>query len=94
MFFLIDYIKIFFIPFLELLKALIDQSHFHVKSFFHYASISGNIVINFVKYCFIFYYVHVCHLLYLKKIGFLGIYKSMNLFYRYLLYLLSYTLPM
>lgn len=70
--FLIDYLKIVFLPFVELLKALIDQSHFHFKSFFHYAKISGNILINFVLYCFIFYHTHVCHLLFLKKIGFLG----------------------
>ena len=67
-----DYMKIILIPFVELLKALIDQSHFHIKSFFYYANISRNILINFILYCFIFYYTQVCHLFFLKRIGFLG----------------------
>lgn len=69
---LMDYIKIVIIPFVELLKALYDQSHFHFKSFFYYSKISASILYNFILYCFIFYYAHFSHLLYLKQIGFLG----------------------
>jgi hypothetical protein len=67
-----DYAKIFLSPLKELGVALIDQTHFHVKAFLFYASIAGKIVVDFIKSCFIFYYAHVCHLLYLKQIGFLG----------------------
>ena len=58
-------------PLFELLFALYDQTHLHIKAFKAYARIAIYIIIDYFKCCSVYYAVHRSHLQHLHEIGFL-----------------------